>query len=74
LTLGGLELATIMGGAIVTETIFGLDGVGRMAIAAALEADFPVVIGTTIFAASAFIITTLAVDLVAQWRDPANRN
>ncbi|MDR6758129.1 peptide/nickel transport system permease protein [Mycoplana sp. BE70] len=74
LTLGGLELAAIMGGAIVTETIFGLDGVGRMAIAAALEGDFPVVIGTTIFAASAFIITTLAVDLVAQWRDPANRN
>lgn len=74
LTLGGLELAAIMGGAIVTETIFGLDGVGRMAIAAALEGDFPVVIGTTIFAASAFVTTTLAVDLVAQWRDPANRN
>ncbi|WP_313530062.1 ABC transporter permease [Shinella sp.] len=74
LTLGGLELAAIMGGAIVTETIFGLDGVGRMAIAAALEGDFPVVIGTTIFSASAFVTTTLAVDLVAQWRDPANRN
>jgi peptide/nickel transport system permease protein len=74
LTLGGLELAAIMGGAIVTETIFGLDGVGRMAIAAALEGDFPVVIGTTIFAASAFIITTLAVDLLTQWRDPANRS
>lgn len=74
LTLGGLELAAIMGGAIVTETIFGLDGVGRMAISAALDGDFPVVIGTTIFAASAFIITTLAVDIVAQWRDPVNRN
>ncbi len=74
LTLGGLELASIMGGAIVTETIFGLDGVGRMAITAALDGDFPVVIGTTIFAAAAFILTTLAVDLVALWRDPANRN
>ena len=74
LTLGGLELAAIMGGAIVTETIFGLDGVGRMAIGAALEGDFPVVIGTTIFAACAFIISTLAVDVFAKWRDPANRN
>lgn len=73
LTLGGLELAAIMGGAIVTETVFGLDGIGRMAIAAALDGDFPVVIGTTIFAAASFILTTLAVDLIGQWRDPANR-
>ncbi len=71
ITLGGLELAVIMGGAIVTETIFGLDGVGRMAITAALDGDFPLVIGTTIFAASAFVVCTLIVDLIAQWRDPA---
>ncbi len=50
LTVGGLELAAVMGGAVVTETIFGLDGIGRMAISAALDGDFPVVIGTTIFA------------------------
>jgi peptide/nickel transport system permease protein len=71
ITLAGLELAVIMGGAIVTETIFGLDGVGRMAITAALDGDFPLVIGTTIFAASVFVVCTLIVDLVAQWRDPA---
>ena len=70
ITLGGLELAVIMGGAIVTETIFGLDGIGRMAITAALDGDFPLVIGTTIFAASVFVVCTLIVDLVAQWRDP----
>lgn len=71
ITLGGLELATIMGGAIVTETIFGLDGVGRLAINSALEGDFPVVIGTTIFAAAIFVICTFAVDLIARLRDPA---
>jgi peptide/nickel transport system permease protein len=71
ITLGGLELAVIMGGAIVTETIFGLDGVGRMAISAALDGDFPLVIGTTIFAASVFVACTLIVDLVTQWRDPS---
>jgi peptide/nickel transport system permease protein len=74
ITLGGLELAVIMGGAIVTETIFGLDGVGRMAITAALDGDFPLVIGTTIFAASVFVACTLVVDLVAQWRDPSQSN
>lgn len=71
ITLGSLELAVIMGGAIVTETIFGLDGVGRMAITAALDGDFPLVIGTTIFASSVFIVSTLAADLIARWRDPA---
>lgn len=70
LTLGGLELAVIMGGAIVTETIFGLDGIGRMAIAAALDGDFPVVIGTTIFAAAAFVLCTLVVDVIAERLDP----
>jgi peptide/nickel transport system permease protein len=72
ITLGGLELAVIMGGAIVTEQMFGLDGVGRLAITAALDGDFPVVIGTTVFAASVFVGCTLLVDLVTRWRDPSS--
>jgi peptide/nickel transport system permease protein len=74
ITLGGLELAVIMGGAIVTETIFGLDGVGRLAISSALDGDFPVVIGTTIFASAAFVLCTFVVDAIAQFRDPTNRS
>ncbi len=70
ITLGGLELAGLMGGAIVTEQIFGLDGVGRLAINSALDGDFPVVIGTTIFAATAFVLCTLVVDTITRWRDP----
>jgi peptide/nickel transport system permease protein len=73
ITLGGLELAVIMGGAIVTETVFGLDGVGRLAINSALESDFPVVIGTTIFAAAVFVLCNLVVDIVTRLRDPAAR-
>lgn len=73
ITLGGLELAVIMGGAIVTETVFGLDGVGRLAINSALEGDFPVVIGTTIFAAAVFVLCNLVVDVVTGLRDPAAR-
>ncbi len=67
-----MELSEIMGRAIVTETIFGLDGVGRLAINSALEGDFPVVIGTTIFAASSFVICAFVADIVTRWRDPAN--
>jgi peptide/nickel transport system permease protein len=72
ITLGGLELAGLMGGAIVTEQMFGLDGVGRLAVTSALSGDFPVVIGTTIFAASVFVACTLLVDLITRWRDPAS--
>lgn len=64
LMLTGLELAAVIGGAIVTEKMFGLDGVGRLAIDAALEGDFPVVIGTTIFAACAFIFCNLFTDMI----------
>ncbi|GLX10191.1 ABC transporter permease [Microbispora sp. NBRC 16548] len=73
ITLGGLELAALMGGAIVTEQIFGLDGVGRLAVEAAVGGDFPVVIGTTILAAAIFVVSTFAVDVVTRLRDPAAR-
>ncbi|MFT4191366.1 MAG: ABC transporter permease [Comamonas sp.] len=64
LVLTGMELAAVMGGAIVTEKMFGLDGVGRLAIDAALDGDFPVVIGTTVFAACAFILCNTLVDIL----------
>lgn len=71
ITLGGLELAALMGGAIVTEQIFGLDGVGRLAVESALGGDFPVVIGTTILAAAIFVISGFVVDVITYLRDPA---
>lgn len=73
ITLGGLELATIIGGAIVTEQIFGIDGVGRLAIEAALSGDYPVVIGTTLFAAVVFIVCNFAVDLITHLRNPSRK-
>ncbi|NPD14867.1 ABC transporter permease [Xinfangfangia sp. D13-10-4-6] len=63
ITLGGLEIGTMLGGAIVTETIFGLDGLGRLAISSALDGDFPVVIGTTITAGAGIILMTTLSDL-----------
>lgn len=74
ITLAGLEFAAILGGAIVTETIFGLDGVGRLAIESALSGDYPVVIGTTLFASVVFIVSSVVVDLVTHLRDPSGRS
>ena len=60
----------LLGGAIVTERIFGLDGVGRLAIDSALTGDYPVVIGTTLFASIVFILANFAVDVITRLRDP----
>ncbi len=72
ITLSGLEFAGILGGAIVAEEIFGIDGVGRLAINSALNGDFPVVIATTVFASVVFIASTLVVDIITHLRDPAS--
>jgi peptide/nickel transport system permease protein len=68
LTLGGIEFATILGGAIITEQIFGLDGVGRLAVSAAKSGDAPVVIGCTLLGAVIFVVTTFLVDVVTHAR------
>jgi peptide/nickel transport system permease protein len=68
LTLGGIEFATILGGAIITEQIFGLDGVGRLAVSAAKAGDAPVVIGCTLLGAVIFVVTTFVVDVVTHAR------
>lgn len=69
ITLGALEIGTLLGGAVVTETIFGIDGLGRLAIASALDGDFPVVIGTTIVAGAGIILMTSLGDLLVQARE-----
>ncbi|MGH3642086.1 MAG: ABC transporter permease, partial [Mycobacterium sp.] len=70
ITLGGLELAYILGGGVVVESIFGIDGVGRLALTSALNGDFPVVLGATLFASLVFIVSTLGVDVINRLRDP----
>ncbi|MCS5724085.1 ABC transporter permease [Herbiconiux sp. CPCC 203407] len=68
LTLGGIELAAIIGGAVITEQVFGIDGIGRLAVSAASSGDAPVVIGITLFSAMVFVVATFAVDLITYAR------
>jgi peptide/nickel transport system permease protein len=61
-TMLGLQLGALLGGAVVTETIFSRPGIGRLAVDAILNRDFPVVQGTVLFAACDYVLVNLAVD------------
>jgi peptide/nickel transport system permease protein len=72
-TAAGLDLASLLGGAIITEQIFGLPGVGRLAVDAVTDADLPVITGTVLVAASFVIVANLVVDIAYAVIDPRVR-
>jgi len=72
-TLVGLDLGTLMGGAILTETVFSWPGVGRVIYLAILQRDAPVVIGGTLVLVLIFVIMNLIVDIIYAWLDPRIR-
>jgi peptide/nickel transport system permease protein len=69
-TVVGLELGSLMGGAMLTETIFSLPGIGRLIIDRILSRDYPVVQGAVLFFAFTFVIVNLVVDLSYAYLDP----
>ncbi len=69
-TLIGLQIGFLLGGAVVTETIFSWPGVGRLAVGAILSRDFPVAQGAIIVLALAFLLINLAVDVLYAVLDP----
>ena len=72
-TMLGLQLGALLGGAVVTETIFGRPGLGRLAVEAILSRDFPLVQGTVLFAAATYVMVNLAVDVSYAVIDPRIR-
>lgn len=72
-TAAGLDLAGLLGGAIITEQIFGLNGIGRLAIASVTDADLPIITGTVLVAASLIIVANLVVDILYAVIDPRVR-
>jgi glutathione transport system permease protein len=66
----GVELGTLLSGAIITETVFAWPGVGRLAVQAVFERDFPVVESVVLLAAGIFVLLNLAVDLLYAVLDP----
>jgi peptide/nickel transport system permease protein len=73
ITLAGLEAGQLLGGAVVTETIFSLPGVGRMLVDAIGQRDYPVVQGTVLVVAGLFILTNLLTDLLYAVLNPRVR-
>ncbi len=69
----GTLLPRLLGGAVVTEAVFGWPGMGRLALEAANGRDYPLVMGITMVVALVAIVTSLVVDLAYTWLDPRVR-
>jgi ABC-type dipeptide/oligopeptide/nickel transport system permease component len=73
LTIVGLQTASLLGGAVLVETVFSLPGVGRLALDAVLQRDYPMVQGTILTISFLFVLVNLVVDLLYGLLDPRIR-
>ena len=73
LTVIGLIFAALMGGAVITEQVFNIPGVGRMLIQAVARRDYPVVQGVVMIVAGLYVLVNLLVDLMYGYLDPRLR-
>ncbi len=69
-TLIGLDFGSYLNGSILTETIFGWDGIGRYAVEGIFQRDYPVIMGCVLTGAVLFVLVNLAVDLLYGLLDP----
>jgi len=73
LTVTGLQFGTLLAGAVITETIFSLPGIGQLLLRAVLARDYALIRGCVLFTAMAFALINLLVDLSYGWIDPRIR-
>ena len=73
LTVVGIQVASLLGGTVIIETIFALPGIGRYIYEAIANRDYPVVQGVTIVVAAIFVVVSMAVDLLYAVLDPRLR-
>jgi peptide/nickel transport system permease protein len=69
-TLAGLDLAGMLSGVVLTETVFNWPGLGRLAYEAVFNLDIPLIMGTVMFSAFIVVAANLIVDLLYRWLDP----
>lgn len=72
-TIAGLDLAGLLSGVVLTETVFDWPGIGRLAYEAVFNLDIPLIMGTVLFAAFLVVVANLVVDLLYVWLDPRIR-
>lgn len=74
LTLLALEIGNLIGGAVLTETVFAWEGIGRLAITSIQRRDFPVVQGVVAYVAVGFVIVTFAAEVAIRFVNPRLRH
>ncbi len=72
-TMFGMDVALLIGGAVITETVFNIQGLGNWAVNAAASADLPAVVGATLVLAVAVALASLVVDILYAYLDPRVR-
>jgi len=73
ITIVGIELGTLLGGSVITETIFAWPGVGRLSVQAIFNRDYPVVQAAVFLLASTFVVVNFLVDITYTYLDPRIR-
>jgi peptide/nickel transport system permease protein len=73
ITVAGVQMGYLLGGAVITEEVFTLPGVGRLLLWAVFQRDYPLVQGTILFISAMFMVSNLIVDLVYAYVDPRIR-
>ncbi|MBQ3643664.1 MAG: ABC transporter permease [Candidatus Riflebacteria bacterium] len=74
ITVIGLDLSSYLNGSVIVETIFDLPGIGRFAMDAILQRDYPIIQGVVLIGALIFIIVNLLMDLIYAWINPKIRD
>ncbi|MBX3070609.1 MAG: ABC transporter permease [Thermomicrobiales bacterium] len=74
ITVVGIQFATLLGGTVIIETIFGLPGIGRYIYESISTRDYPVVQGVTLVMATIFVLISLVVDILYAFMDPRLRH
>jgi peptide/nickel transport system permease protein len=72
-TIVGIGITMLMGGVVITETVFNIPGIGRLVVDAILKRDYPIIQGVTLVAATACVVVNLLVDLSYTLIDPRIR-
>ena len=73
MTIIGMGIALLISGAIVTETVFALPGIGRLTVDAILRRDYPIIQGVILIFSAVYVLVNLAVDLSYMFFDPRIR-
>ena len=73
LTIVGLSIGTLMGGSVVIETIFRWPGLGKLAMDAITNRDYPVIQGVVLFTSTVYVVINLLIDICYSWVDPRLR-